>query len=191
MLEDWLKDSYKCISLKVVDVKERLLKAKKFWSSLPEGICQEDNVTASEASSEDCWNGHSRGRYVPEVLKDGLTHQANNPEVGVDITRPDTFIRQHIMTLRMMANKLKNAYNGNDIYFQDSSDEGSGSGSGSGCLEPCDAETEESEPVLTEAPEVQADRGVDRSSSSSQTHSSPALLLLLSLSALALHNHWR
>lgn len=55
------------------------------------------------------------------MLKDGLANQASNPEVEVDITRPDTFFRQHIMTLRMMTNKLKNAYNGNDIYFQDSS----------------------------------------------------------------------
>lgn len=55
------------------------------------------------------------------MQKDGLTNQLNNPEVGVDITRPDTFIRQQIMALRVMTNKLKNAYNGNDIYFQDSS----------------------------------------------------------------------
>lgn len=61
-------------------------------------------------------------RYFPEVQKDGLTNQANNPEVDVDITRPDTFIRQQIMALRVMTNKLKNAYNGNDIYFQDSSE---------------------------------------------------------------------
>jgi len=60
-------------------------------------------------------------RYLPEVQKDGLTNQMNNPEVGVDITRPDTIIRQQIMALRVMTNKLKNAYNGNDIYFQDSS----------------------------------------------------------------------
>lgn len=39
----------------------------------------------------------------------------------VDITRPDTLIRQQIMALRVMTNKLRNAYNGNDIYFQDSS----------------------------------------------------------------------
>lgn len=60
-------------------------------------------------------------RYFPEVQKNGLTNQVNNPEVGVDITRPDTFIRQQIMALRVMTTKLKNAYNGNDIYFQDSS----------------------------------------------------------------------
>ena len=60
-------------------------------------------------------------RYFPEVVKEGLTNQVNNPEVDVDITRPDTLIRQQIMALRVMTNKLKNAYNGNDIYFQDSS----------------------------------------------------------------------
>lgn len=60
-------------------------------------------------------------RYFPEVVKQGLTNQVNNPEVDVDITRPDTLIRQQIMALRVMTNKLKNAYNGNDIYFQDSS----------------------------------------------------------------------
>ncbi len=60
-------------------------------------------------------------RYVPEVLKDGLTNQVNNPEVSVDISRPDTLIRQQIMALKVMTNKLKNAYDGNDIYFQDSS----------------------------------------------------------------------
>uniref|UniRef100_A0A8C7WYI9 Glypican 6a n=1 Tax=Oryzias sinensis TaxID=183150 RepID=A0A8C7WYI9_9TELE len=60
-------------------------------------------------------------RYFPEVVKEGLTNQINNPEVDVDITRPDTLIRQQIMALRVMTNKLKNAYNGNDIYFQDSS----------------------------------------------------------------------
>lgn len=56
-------------------------------------------------------------------MNDGLTNQINNPEVEVDITRPDTFIRQQIMALRVMTNKLKNAYNGNDVNFQDTSKE--------------------------------------------------------------------
>lgn len=60
-------------------------------------------------------------RYLPEIMNDGLTNQINNPEVEVDITRPDTFIRQQIMALRVMTNKLKNAYNGNDVNFQDTS----------------------------------------------------------------------
>ncbi|XP_036417912.1 glypican-6-like [Colossoma macropomum] len=136
----------------VIDIKEKLKKSKKFWSTLPDAICTKERASEDE---EQCWNSHTKGRYFPEVVKDGLTNQLNNPEVEVDITRPDTFIRQQIMALRVMTNKLRNAYNGNDIYFQDSSDEGSGSGSGSGCTEGC---TTEFDFVPTEAPVVEADR---------------------------------
>lgn len=60
-------------------------------------------------------------RYLPEVMTDGLINQINNPEVNVDITRPDTFVRQQIMALRAMTNKLRNALSGNDVNFQDTS----------------------------------------------------------------------
>uniref|UniRef100_A0A8C6LCG1 Glypican 6a n=1 Tax=Nothobranchius furzeri TaxID=105023 RepID=A0A8C6LCG1_NOTFU len=94
----------------VIDIKEKLKESKRFWSKLPDDIF----VGASF-----CFVTISR--YFPEVVKEGLTNQMSNPEVDVDITRPDTLIRQQIMALRVMTNKLKNAYNGNDIYFQDSS----------------------------------------------------------------------
>ncbi|XP_027012365.1 glypican-6a isoform X2 [Tachysurus fulvidraco] len=129
----------------VIDIKDKLKKAKRFWTSLPDVICSKENVI--ETNSEQCWNSHAKGRYFPEVVKDGLTNQLSNPEVEIDITRPDTFIRQQIMALRVMTNKLRSAYSGNDISFQDSSDEVSGSGSGSGY-------TTEFEFVATEAPAV-------------------------------------
>ncbi|XP_060716305.1 glypican-6a [Tachysurus vachellii] len=129
----------------VIDIKDKLKKAKRFWTSLPDVICSKENVI--ETNSEQCWNSHTKGRYFPEVVKDGLTNQLSNPEVEIDITRPDTFIRQQIMALRVMTNKLRSAYSGNDISFQDSSDEVSGSGSGSGY-------TTEFEFAATEAPAV-------------------------------------
>uniref|UniRef100_A0A8D3BSV6 Glypican 6b n=1 Tax=Scophthalmus maximus TaxID=52904 RepID=A0A8D3BSV6_SCOMX len=172
----------------VVDIKEKLKLSKKFWSNLPEAMCVEDRVTAGNASDEECWNGHAKGRYFPEVQKDGLTNQVNNPEVVVDITRPDTFIRQQIMALRVMTNKLKNAYNGNDIYFQDSSDEGSGSGSGSGCTEVCPTDMDS---AATEAPVVKADRSGPVGDSGPLHAPSVALPTMLALSALALHRQWR
>uniref|UniRef100_A0A668AYG8 Glypican 6b n=1 Tax=Myripristis murdjan TaxID=586833 RepID=A0A668AYG8_9TELE len=172
----------------VVDIKEKLKLSKKFWSSLPDEMCVEGRLTAGDASDEQCWNGHTKGRYFPEVQKDGLTNQVNNPEVGVDITRPDTFIRQQIMALRVMTNKLKNAYNGNDIYFQDSSDEGSGSGSGSGCTEAC---TTDMDLTATEAPIVEADRSGPVGDSATLPAPSVALPTMLALSALALHRQWR
>ncbi|XP_036396243.1 glypican-6-like [Megalops cyprinoides] len=171
----------------VIDIKEKLKQSKKFWSALPTGICVEDKVTAGESTEDQCWNGHSKGRYFPEVLKDGLTNQMNNPEVEVDITRPDTFIRQQIMALRVMTNKLRNAYNGNDIYFQDSSDEGSGSGSGSGCTEACVTEFDF---VSTEAPVVGADRSDERASAPNPS-SSLVLVSALALTILALQRQWR
>uniref|UniRef100_A0A7N5ZQL7 Glypican 6b n=1 Tax=Anabas testudineus TaxID=64144 RepID=A0A7N5ZQL7_ANATE len=172
----------------VVDIKEKLKLSKKFWSNFPEAMCVEERVTAGNASDEECWNGHTKGRYFPEVQKDGLTNQMNNPEVGVDITRPDTFIRQQIMALRVMTNKLKNAYNGNDIYFQDSSDEGSGSGSGSGCTEVCPTDMDG---AATEAPLVKADRSGPLDDSALLLAPSVALPTMLALSALAVHRQWR
>ncbi|KAM6446487.1 glypican-6 isoform 2-T2 [Liasis olivaceus] len=140
----------------VIDIKEKLKLSKKFWSTLPYTICKEETVTAGMSNEEDCWNGHTKAKYLPEIMNDGLTNQINNPEVDVDITRPDTYIRQQIMALRVMTNKLKNAYNGNDVNFQDTSEETSGSGSGSGCTD--DICPTEFEFITTESPLVDSDR---------------------------------
>ncbi|XP_061696782.1 glypican-6-like isoform X4 [Syngnathoides biaculeatus] len=180
---DRLRIIWNTMQHSVVDIKEKLKQSKRFWSGLPEDMCRETRLAAGNASDEQCWNGHTKGRYFPEVVMDGLTNQVNNPEVNVDITRPDTLIRQQIMALRVMTNKLKNAYNGNDIYFQDSSDEGSGSGSGSGCTEACPTEADEAAP---EAPVVEADRRgpVDGASSPPEAHA--GLVTALALSAVLL-----
>uniref|UniRef100_A0A667X9R3 Glypican 6a n=1 Tax=Myripristis murdjan TaxID=586833 RepID=A0A667X9R3_9TELE len=174
----------------VIDIKEKLKESKRFWSNLPDDICAKGKLT--ESDEEQCWNSHTKGRYFPEVVKDGLTNQANNPEVDVDITRPDTLIRQQIMALRVMTNKLKNAYNGNDIYFQDSSDEGSASGSGSGCPDGC---TTEFVFVGTEAPVIGADRSDERAAAAGKSASPrPTRLLVMAALALplwALQTRWR
>ncbi|XP_026073174.1 glypican-6 [Carassius auratus] len=173
------------VVIQVTGVKEKLTKVRKFWTSLPEAFCQEEHVAAAESAEDDCWNGREEGRYVPEVLKDGLTNQANNPEVGVDISRPDTMIRQQIMALRVMTNKLKNAYDGIDIYFQDSNDESSGSGGGSGFTE---TSVTESNSFITDAPIQKAEK-TEESSPACIIH--PNLLLLLVFTALGLKEHWR
>lgn len=61
-------------------------------------------------------------RYLPEVIGDGLANQINNPEVEIDITKPDITIRQQIMQLKIMTHRLKNAINGHDVDFQDTSE---------------------------------------------------------------------
>lgn len=57
-----------------------------------------------------------RLRFVPELQTDGRTGSAP------DESRPDAVVRQQIMALRVMSNKLKNAYDGNDLFFQDCSE---------------------------------------------------------------------
>lgn len=64
----------------------------------------------------------SGARYLPEVMGDGLANQINNPEVEVDITKPDMAARQQIMRLKVMTNRLRGAYGGDDVDFQDASE---------------------------------------------------------------------
>ena len=59
-------------------------------------------------------------RYLPDVTGDGLVSQINNPEVEVDIARPDVRTRQLIMELRVATNKLRHAQAGQDTDFVDS-----------------------------------------------------------------------
>ncbi|XP_072913839.1 glypican-4 [Hemitrygon akajei] len=117
----------------VTDVKEKLKNAKKFWSALPYSMCSH-NGSAGVVEQDECWNGSNSSRYNFPVAGNGLANQLNNPAVKVDITKPDMVIRREIMVLRIMTNKIKNAYHGNDATFQDAGDEGSGEESGSGCF---------------------------------------------------------
>uniref|UniRef100_A0A8C8CXA5 Glypican 2 n=1 Tax=Oncorhynchus tshawytscha TaxID=74940 RepID=A0A8C8CXA5_ONCTS len=117
--------------LQVSELKERLRPMRGFWVSLPHTICNDKNVAADVTNEDRCWNGQARGRYLPDVTGDGLMSQINNPEVEVDMARPDVRTRQLIMELRVATNRLKHAQAGQDTDFMDSEvEEGSGSGGG-------------------------------------------------------------
>ncbi|XP_076847722.1 glypican-1 [Brachyhypopomus gauderio] len=117
------------LEVQVTDVSSKLKEMQLYWIQLPSALC--NSKAASGSSSDDnCWNGIARARYLPELMGDGLANQINNPEVDIDITKPDMTIRQQIMQLKIMSNRLKNALDGNDVDFQDTSDDISGSGSG-------------------------------------------------------------
>ncbi|XP_069831646.1 glypican-1 [Dendropsophus ebraccatus] len=118
----------------VSDVKVMLTEIQDYWISLPNIFCS-DKLIAGPGNEDNCWNGIARARYMPERMGSGLASQINNPEIDVDITKPDMTIRQQIMQLKIMTNRLRNAYNGNDVDFQDTSDDISGSGSGDGCTD--------------------------------------------------------
>ncbi|XP_059399797.1 glypican-1-like [Carassius carassius] len=116
------------LEVQVTDVSGKLKEMQFYWIQLPSALCS--GRTASSTSSEKCWNGNTKDRYLQEVVGNGLANQFENPEVEIDITMPDRTIRQQIMLLKIMSNRLKNALNGNDVDFQDTSDGFSGSGSG-------------------------------------------------------------
>uniref|UniRef100_A0A8C8RWQ8 Glypican 2 n=1 Tax=Pelusios castaneus TaxID=367368 RepID=A0A8C8RWQ8_9SAUR len=114
----------------VTDVKEKLRLMRGFWVTLPHTLCSDEKVAADVTNEDKCWNGQARGRYLPDVTGDGLLNQINNPEVEVDITRPDLLTRQQIMQLRVATSRLQGAYGGHDLDFQDTYEDGSGSGAG-------------------------------------------------------------
>lgn len=115
------------LEMQVSVLTTKLREMRQYWTELPVAMCVK---LAEGASPDKCWNGISKGRYLPEVMGDGLASQINNPEVELDITKPDMTIRQQIMQLKIMSNRLRNALEGNDVDFQDASDDISGSGSG-------------------------------------------------------------
>ncbi|XP_072245149.1 glypican-1 [Leuresthes tenuis] len=116
------------LEMQVSDLSSKLREMRQYWVELPVALCSK--LAAGRNSQDNCWNGITKASYLPEVMGDGLANQINNPEVDLDITKPDMNIRQQIMKLKIMSNRLKNALDGNDVDFQDASDDISGSGSG-------------------------------------------------------------
>lgn len=48
-------------------------------------------------------------------MGDGVAAQTGNPEVTLDASRPNTLVNEQIFSLRLITNKLENAYNGMDV----------------------------------------------------------------------------
>lgn len=180
----------------VSEAKTQLRDAQDFWISLPGMLCSE-KMAMSSASDDRCWNGMAKGRYLPEVMGDGLANQINNPEVEVDITKPDMTVRQQIMQLKVMTNRLRGAYSGNDVDFQDASDDSSGSGSGDSCPDDlCDRrvskKSSSSRTTLTHALPGLSEREGQKTSAASCPQPCASLpLLLLSLVLSAARPTWR
>ncbi|XP_060940961.1 glypican-1b [Limanda limanda] len=186
-VEDNMETSSSTMDKLVSDVTVRLRDMQSYWVSLPSLLCS-DRVATGTGAEDKCWNGMSRARYLPEVMGDGLASQINNPEVEIDITKPDMTIRQQIMQLKIMTHRLKNALNGQDVDFQDTSDDGSGSGSGKCTEEMCSRGPRLIDPVTERPiryPYLPENRKVKAASSANHvlpcvaTYLIPLLLLLL------------
>lgn len=103
----------------VKDIKEKVKMAKDFWVQLPYAICNDENIAAQAGNDEDCWNGQDRARYVPEVQKDGIINQINNPEVEVDVNEGNYVIEQQKIQLKIITSKLNTAFNGEEVEWID------------------------------------------------------------------------
>lgn len=171
----------------VTDVKEKLKQAKKFWSSLPSNVCNDERMAAGNGNEDDCWNGKGKSRYLFAVTGNGLANQGNNPEVQVNTSKQDTLILRQIMALRVMTSKMKNAYNGNDVDFFDISDENSGEGSGSGCeYQQCPSEFEYN------ATDHAGKSGSDKADSAgARAGPQPYLLIIFCVLFLFMQREWR
>ncbi|KAM4728716.1 glypican-1-like [Anableps anableps] len=178
---DLLDDSLGGSANKMVsEVNMKLREIKPYWISLPKILCSDRIASGAEAENK-CWNGSSRDKYLPEVIGDGLAKQINNPEVETDITKPDMKIRQQIMQLKIMTHRLKNALNGQDVDFQDTSDDVSGSGSGMCADDMCSRGPRLVAPV-TEPPMVYPYPPKNKEVRGSASQSLPSIsILLLSL----------
>ena len=104
----------------VRDIKSKVETAKDFWKQLPHQLC--NDLAAPIVDQSNCWNGQSVNRYQPDVVRDGVAHQGNNPEVEVDTSKHA--FDQQILQLRIITNKLTNAYNGLDVDWIDTGEAG-------------------------------------------------------------------
>ncbi|KAK9517717.1 hypothetical protein VZT92_023063 [Zoarces viviparus] len=168
------------------DVKKKLKHAKKFWSTLPETVCAGERI----APGDDCWNGTAKSRYESVVIGNGLANQVSNPDVDVDITKPDIVIRSQIAALKEMTSWLKAAHSGNDISIDNDEDSSGGEESGSGCdSPPCDTDIYFSTPPNPDKPVVdQVVKSLPPSDGGVASKGSMALALCgLALALLAPH----
>jgi len=100
----------------VNDILTSVKGSKGFWTKLPYIMCENPEVGSGKGSVEkNCWNGRERGTYTQRIVNDGLASQQQNPEVAVDTSQANIEINEQIFALRVVINKLENAYNGHAV----------------------------------------------------------------------------
>lgn len=114
----------------VKETRQRVRDSRQFWVYLPYKLCN-DGLVVPPSNTKECWNGTHVDEYKYPVSSNGET-QTLNPEVRSFGPRP-TIVRDQVFALTTITNRLKSAYNGQDVDWIDTEDtEWNGSGSGSG-----------------------------------------------------------
>ena len=109
------------------EIRDSVGTAKGFWTRLPYDLCEDDSLGSGDefvaggrgrkrsGRDPECWNGRDAGIYRNPIVSDGLVNQETNPEVEVDISRPDIDINEQIFALKLMTKNLEKAYNGQNV----------------------------------------------------------------------------
>ncbi|XP_076682288.1 glypican dally-like [Andrena cerasifolii] len=114
----------------VKEIRQRVRDSRQFWVYLPYKLCN-DGLVVPPSNTKECWNGTHVDKYIYPVSSNGET-QILNPEVRSSGPRP-TIVRDQIFALTTITNRLKSAFNGQDVDWIDTEEtEWNGSGSGSG-----------------------------------------------------------
>ncbi|KAK2578249.1 hypothetical protein KPH14_001395 [Odynerus spinipes] len=113
----------------VKEIRQRVRDSRQFWVYLPYQLCN-DGLVVPPSNTKECWNGTHVDKYIYPVSSDGET-QTLNPEVRSSGPRP-TIVRDQIFALTTITNRLRSAFNGQDVDWIDTEETWYGSGSGSG-----------------------------------------------------------
>merc|ERR1719414_43164 len=113
----------------VRDIRTSLNNTRNFWIKLPYDVCRDNQEKNgrnqwSRYSNQNgnCWNGNDAGRYTKALVSDGLLMQERNPEVHVDVNRPDININEQILALKLITRKLESAHKGQNVEWPASTD---------------------------------------------------------------------
>jgi len=136
------------------DTRVDMNNTRHFWTQLPYSLCRNSDSRSRNGngghsrsrygrqhySESHCWNGKDTGRYTNAIVSDGLAYQDRNPEVHVDIHRPDVDINDQIVALKLITKKLESAHKGQNVEWPSTSNfhepvnhEPAEEGSGGGC----------------------------------------------------------
>ena len=94
------------------EIRDAMNSAKKFWTDLPQQLCKDVSQGSNDQS---CWNGREAGSYSTQVFGEGLLAQESNQEVSVDAGRPDVYINEQIIALKLITKKLESAHKGQNV----------------------------------------------------------------------------
>ena len=121
----------------VRDIRTSLNNTRNFWIKLPYDVCRDNNEKnggnrnqwssgnsrgTRYSQNGNCWNGKDAGRYTKALVSDGLLMQERNPEVHVDVNRPDIYINEQILSLKLITRKLESAHKGQNVEWPTSTE---------------------------------------------------------------------